>query len=459
MPPTPLSTAVRIRTLVVAVAAMEACLWLAPTSNVHLGALPALCVAVVLCASWILATRLPSIASGMLVAASATVCLLVLLQAGSAGVLWSPVIFVPILIARFTAGQRMALWSSVGVASMFFIGLYLSSEPYEALRVGTAGGLWLALNVLSTAPGDAGTIALPSTPSPVAASVEPVSVNATGDGTTNDVAVQHVALTRGTLQQAARSIHQLVGSILTSVDLISDEVAEYGDVGQDLNELRRSAHRASELAVRLMVVARNQSPDPEEVDLATHLQALLPEISGALGPHVKLELSVLPGIPPLYMDEGQLTDALREIVRNASEAMGPQGRVRLGAFIDETVPAGCVRLVVEDTGPGMISEIQEQVFHPFFSTRGRGESSGLGLTVVHAIVTQAGGRVMVESELGVGTRVIMDLPSVAAHNLDGIGVAGGGIVVGGDNSEAAIVAQLLRDRGQFVRFANDAPGG
>jgi anti-sigma regulatory factor (Ser/Thr protein kinase) len=247
--------------------------------------------------------------------------------------------------------------------------------------------------------------------------------------------------------------------MLTSVDLIMDEVVECGEASADLRELRRSAHRASELAVRLMVVARNQSPDPGKVDLGAHLRALLPDMAASLGPHVQLELNVLPGLPPVHMDESQLGDALTEIVRNASDAMGPTGTVRIGAFIDDTVPAGCVRLVVEDTGPGMSETVRDRAFRPFFSTRNRGESGGLGLTVVHSIMAQAGGVVTLESAHGAGTRVVMDLPKMAVLHLDGNGLAGSVIVVGSDQGEAAVLAQLLRDRGHLVRFTTNASGG
>ena len=118
----PISNTVRIRTMVVASIAVGVCLWLAPPSNVQLGVVPAVCVAVVLLTSWSLAERLAGVASGMLTAALATVCLLVLMQAGPSGTLWSPVILVPVLVARFTSGHRMALWSSFGVATMFCLG-------------------------------------------------------------------------------------------------------------------------------------------------------------------------------------------------------------------------------------------------------------------------------------------------------------------------------------------------
>jgi signal transduction histidine kinase len=83
------------------------------------------------------------------------------------------------------------------------------------------------------------------------------------------------------------------------------------------------------------------------------------------------------------------------------------GRVTIQA----TEIEGGVRLVVEDTGAGMSEDTVAKAFDPFFTTKPPGSGTGLGLATVYGIVSQAGGAVTLDSELGRGTRVVIDLPS------------------------------------------------
>ena len=256
------------------------------------------------------------------------------------------------------------------------------------------------------------------------------------------------------LRHAARSFHHLMGVVLTSAEIVRDEMREQGAGGTDLDILVRKANEASALALRLLTVARDDTTDTGSIEISPFLSSLNDDFAAIAGPGIEVDVQVLPGLAPLHMDASQLSDVLFELVRNAAEAMQGQGTLTVAAYVDRSVPAGCMRLVVEDDGPGMPSSMREQAFRPFYTSRRGALASGLGLSVVKSVVRRCGGQVQIESGDSGGTRVCLDLPVVPAS--DGMGMTGGVVVVGSDDGECGVVASLLRDAGYSVRFVVDS---
>jgi two-component system, cell cycle sensor histidine kinase and response regulator CckA len=110
--------------------------------------------------------------------------------------------------------------------------------------------------------------------------------------------------------------------------------------------------------------------------------------------------------------EGPLVQALVNLLANAAQAMGDRdsvdGRIEIGS---RALPGSRVELSVTDTGPGIPPDLLPRIFDPSFTTKGPGDGSGLGLTITKRIVEQYGGTVAVVSQLGVGTRFTIELPS------------------------------------------------
>jgi signal transduction histidine kinase len=132
---------------------------------------------------------------------------------------------------------------------------------------------------------------------------------------------------------------------------------------------------------------------------------------------VEVVISVAADVPHIHADQHQLTQVLTNLVINAYEAMGGQGRVTITA-----VPARmqdgfdgreAVRIEVADDGPGMTREVADQVFAPFFTTKPQG--SGLGLAIVRKIVDAHDGRIDLHTAAGVGTRIRITLPVVPSE--------------------------------------------
>jgi two-component system NtrC family sensor kinase len=116
-------------------------------------------------------------------------------------------------------------------------------------------------------------------------------------------------------------------------------------------------------------------------------------------------------VPAVLADASQLRQVVLNLAVNALQASEPGGEVHV--FLRGE--GGCAALVVADAGRGMSEEVQRQVFVPFFTTKDVGQGTGLGLSVVHGIVTAHGGTIQVESALGRGATFRVELPLAGAE--------------------------------------------
>jgi signal transduction histidine kinase len=164
-----------------------------------------------------------------------------------------------------------------------------------------------------------------------------------------------------------------------------------------LRSLRRIVDEFAEFA-------RMPRPEPRPTDVNAVVEKVLALHRAGAGA-VSIETALAAGLPTIPADPDLLARALGNLVANALEAM-PQGgalRVRTAA-ID-----GAVRVEVEDTGPGITEEQRTRLFVPYFTTKKGG--TGLGLAIVQGIVSDHGGRVLVQSAPGAGTTFTLILPA------------------------------------------------
>jgi CheY-like chemotaxis protein len=144
-----------------------------------------------------------------------------------------------------------------------------------------------------------------------------------------------------------------------------------------------------------------------------------------LGEDVALEIHAQAGLWLVLCDPGQMEQLLLNLAANARDAMPHGGTLvietrnaRVDPGVADANPVAnpgatsgqWVNLVVRDSGSGMTSDVQERIFEPFFTTKELGKGTGLGLATVHGIVTQNGGRVLVESQPGLGTTFEVRFP-------------------------------------------------
>lgn len=168
------------------------------------------------------------------------------------------------------------------------------------------------------------------------------------------------------------------------------------------------AFRARDMIGGLMLFAR----PPKAEAAATTVADVLRPVVEAVAPRaaargVRLSYSPAPVPLGLYVDATQVADAVRMLVINAIEAVDDGGHVHLeeGAEADSTA-----RIMVSDDGPGMDPETAARACDPFFSGREAGRGIGLGLPKARRLIESSGGRLVVESRPGRGTRCTVDLP-------------------------------------------------
>jgi signal transduction histidine kinase len=230
----------------------------------------------------------------------------------------------------------------------------------------------------------------------------------------------------GTLAQGlAHDLNNLLLPLRIRAQTLAEEPTLSAEGKEDVAEIRGVADYLANLTRGLRLFARDpaaadRGPSGASTDLAawfldarTFLKATLP-----LG--VALEADVPEGLPRVRVGQHALSQAVLNLVHNAGDAVaarvragsdGRHGIVELGA---RARPDGRVEVSVRDNGTGMPPEVVRRAMEPFFTTKPRGQGTGLGLAMVHGVVAGAGGEVTIESEVGVGTMITLVLPSVSS---------------------------------------------
>lgn len=184
--------------------------------------------------------------------------------------------------------------------------------------------------------------------------------------------------------------------------------------------ISQAAERGAALTRRLLAFARRQTLAPRIVDITLLLNDSLPLLARTAGASVSVALQVAPDAWCTRIDPEQLVVALVNLVANARDAMPGGGRVTisvanetLGPREHERDEAGAgdhIAIRVSDTGMGMTADVRARAIDPFFSTKGPGAGTGLGLSMVYGFVRQSGGRMRIDSQPGAGARVSLLLP-------------------------------------------------
>jgi signal transduction histidine kinase len=175
------------------------------------------------------------------------------------------------------------------------------------------------------------------------------------------------------------------------------------------DEIRRLDHILEDF----LQFARPREFVPKPVDVVTVVTRVLDLLGGeAERRGVRLERD-LDAVPPVRGDEERLRQVLVNLGLNALEAVRDGGRVRVTCRLEPASPEHGdaeprVAILLDDDGPGIPPESRDRIFEPFFTTKAKG--SGLGLSIVHAIVTQHGGSIRVEDAPGGGARFALRLP-------------------------------------------------
>jgi signal transduction histidine kinase len=207
-------------------------------------------------------------------------------------------------------------------------------------------------------------------------------------------------------QLAAGLAHE-IRNPLASIDGAA-EVIEAGASGgvkeETVRIIRQECARLNRLLSSLLDFSRPRPPELSSVDVRQVLESVIELVRHSAGKNVRFDVATQDGLPALHCDREQLAQVLMNLTLNASQAMPEGGSVRISA---ESGGGGII-IRVADEGTGIKSEQLEKIFDPFFTTKASG--TGLGLAVVHQIVTRHGGTVAASQNQDRGMTLTVRLP-------------------------------------------------
>jgi signal transduction histidine kinase len=202
-------------------------------------------------------------------------------------------------------------------------------------------------------------------------------------------------------------LNEPLGSILGFAQLAKKCPDLPQQAEQDVEKIVTASLYAREVIKKLMVFGRQMPPKKTQVNLNQVIEEGFYFLEGrCVKGGIKVVRKLAPDLPEITADSAQLNQILVNLVVNAIQAMPGGGSLMVSTGASES----SVALIVEDTGAGMSEEVLEKIFLPFFTTKDVDEGTGLGLAVVHGIVTAHGGSIDVESQPGHGTRFEIRLP-------------------------------------------------
>ncbi len=236
------------------------------------------------------------------------------------------------------------------------------------------------------------------------------------------------------LQQSQRleSIGRLAGGVAHDFNNLLTVINGYAELLQTderatddqrdlVAQIAEAGAQAANLTQQLLAFSRKQLIQPVPLDLNAIVQNIAPMLRRLVGEDITLSTTLDPGLATVMADTAQMHQVLLNLVVNSRDAMPKGGHLRLttanvaveegsSAALAGARPGPHVRLSVSDTGVGIDRDVLSHIFEPFFTTKGKGEGTGLGLSMVYGVVQQSQGAITVTSEVGRGTTIEVFLP-------------------------------------------------
>lgn len=273
----------------------------------------------------------------------------------------------------------------------------------------------------------------------------------------------------------AHDFNNLLTVISGYSDLLLRRLPEDSPYRSNVAEIKKAGDRASGLTRQLLAFSRKQILQPKVLDLNTVVSDVDKMLRRLIGEDIDLLTLREPHLGQVKADPGQIEQVIMNLVVNARDAMPNGGKITLetaNVSLDEEYslqhvegrPGTYVMLAVSDNGLGMDPEVRNRIFEPFFSTKGPGRGTGLGLSTVYGIVKQSGGNILVYSEPGKGSTFKVYLPRVDAVAEDdaargGLGEAPRGnetlLLVEDEAQVRQIAQQILETLGYTVLIAEN----
>jgi PAS domain S-box-containing protein len=214
----------------------------------------------------------------------------------------------------------------------------------------------------------------------------------------------------------AHDFNNLLMAVLGSLELVRKRLPDDGRTRSLLENAVEGARRGVSLTKRMLAFARRQELKQERIDVADLVRGMAELMQRSLGPGIEIETRFPLAALPVIADANQLEMALLNLAVNARDAMPEGGQIIISAreesifYANGLKPGQYIALTITDRGTGMDQATLARAMEPFFTTKGLGRGTGLGLSMVHGFAEQSGGRFTLCSQQGEGTTAEIWLP-------------------------------------------------
>lgn len=220
----------------------------------------------------------------------------------------------------------------------------------------------------------------------------------------------------------AHGFNNILTAMLGYSELIEDDLPENSTAHRNLQEILQAGQRAKDLIQQLLAFSRPSQGGKRRVRLQSIVEETLSFLHASLPKTVTLQQDLACPTETIFADPAQIQQVVLNLCVNGAQAMGKrpgsltvelrriEGENARGHMTSGMSPGPRLRLSVRDTGIGIEPEILPRIFDPFFTTKPVGKGTGLGLAIVHAVVTDHGGTVTVDSQLGYGATFHVSFP-------------------------------------------------
>ena len=223
----------------------------------------------------------------------------------------------------------------------------------------------------------------------------------------------------------AHDFNNQLGIVTGYLEFLKEHLKNEEKQSAWVDSARKAAYRCVELTRQLLLFSRTKSPKKSTVDMNAVINNIEDIIEKSVTPQVNILYQLEDKLWPVMLDEGELGDAIVNMIINSRDAMETGGDIIIrtsNVYLDDEVmvsdqgvkPGEYAMLEIQDNGSGMSSDVIDHIFEPFFTTKPVGSGTGLGMSMVYSFVQRYDGTVKIDSSTGYGTSIRIFLP----HSVD-----------------------------------------
>jgi len=223
----------------------------------------------------------------------------------------------------------------------------------------------------------------------------------------------------------AHDFNNILSAIIGYTELAEYEIPEGSKTREKLKEVLKAGRRAKDLVKQILAFSRQGDQERKPLQIGHIVKEALKLLRASLPTTIEIRRNIEPDTGIIEADPTQIHQVLMNLCTNAAHAMNNKGGMLevgirnvevenedIGLEYPNVPPGRYVMLTIRDTGHGMSAGVVERIFDPYYTTKEKGEGTGLGLAVVHGIVKSHGGAITVYSEIGKGSTFNIYFPAI-----------------------------------------------